>query len=85
VLHLLRSADASAFLPRLLGAGLDLDAPGSRGFTPLQAQLHSDAPAAAIRALWAAGADPTARGRDNRPSARERAIALERHDLDFLA
>jgi ankyrin repeat protein len=84
VLHLLRAADAPAYLPRLLAAGLDLEARERRGFTPLHRLLLGDAPTAAIRALWQAGADPSARtGRDGR-SATELARDLKRGDLRFL-
>jgi hypothetical protein len=80
-LHLLRAPDAAGYLPRLLAAGLDLAARDGRGCPPLHALLLGDASTATIRAVWQAGADPTARAGRNNRSATELAGALGRNDV----
>jgi hypothetical protein len=83
-LHLLRSREAPAFLPRLLAAGLDLEARDEYGRTPLLTQVISEAPAEAIHALFTAGADPTARDEYSEQSIADFARYHRRTDLDFL-
>ena len=56
LLHLLRGADVDGYLPRLIAAGLDLEARDWRGCPALLAQVLGDAPPAVIRASIAAGA-----------------------------
>jgi hypothetical protein len=58
-LHLIRSRDAARIVPRLVAAGLDIEARDDRARTPLQSVLAIAAPPPAIRALLVAGADPT--------------------------
>jgi hypothetical protein len=84
VLHLLRSTGAAAFLPRLLAAGLDLEARNHGGRTPLLLQVMWHGPAAAIRALWEAGADPHAQRFDGDKTVLDMVRDGRRADLHFL-
>jgi hypothetical protein len=83
-LHLLRSRDAATFLPRLLAAGLGLEERDKYGRTPLMTQLHANAPAEAIRALWQAGADPFNREEYSEQTVADLVEQYGRTDLDFL-
>ncbi|MFD6875555.1 MULTISPECIES: ankyrin repeat domain-containing protein [unclassified Streptomyces] len=55
LLHLLPLLDHEELLPRLLDAGLDLEAEDAAGSTPLGSAVHDGGSAALVRALIAAG------------------------------
>jgi ankyrin repeat protein len=59
-LHYLATVDGEAVLDRLLATGLDINARDRDGLTPLASALLGRAPAALIRAMLNAGADPLA-------------------------
>ncbi|MEW2353265.1 ankyrin repeat domain-containing protein [Spirillospora sp. NPDC029432] len=80
LLHCLGSVRHEELLPRLLAAGVDLEARDAMGRTPLLVAAWS-APAATVRALLAAGARPAAL---SRVLGWVRSIAEQRGDLDFL-
>ncbi|MFF9197719.1 ankyrin repeat domain-containing protein [Streptomyces sp. NPDC014779] len=56
LLHLLHLVDHRELLPRLLAAGLDLEARDKAGMTPLQLAVAQQGPVALVRDLLAAGA-----------------------------
>ncbi|MET8509368.1 ankyrin repeat domain-containing protein [Streptomyces sp. NPDC004787] len=56
LLHLLHLLDHRELLPRLLAAGLDLEARDKAGVTPLQLAVAQQGPVALVRDLLAAGA-----------------------------
>jgi hypothetical protein len=56
LLHKLANADHTVLLPRLLAAGLDVDARTRSGLTPLHAAVLLDGPVALVRALLSVGA-----------------------------
>ncbi|MFF8602184.1 ankyrin repeat domain-containing protein [Streptomyces sp. NPDC015232] len=56
LLHLLHLVDHRDLLPRLLAAGLDLEARDKAGVTPLQLAVAQQGPVALVRDLLAAGA-----------------------------
>ena len=60
LLHMLLFLDHEKLLPRLLDAGLPIDVRESRGRTPLHVMVGNDGPRAVARALFEAGADPSA-------------------------
>jgi hypothetical protein len=60
LLHMLLYLDPGPLLPRLLAAGLPIDVRESTGRTPLHVAVGNDGSAALARALFEAGADPTA-------------------------
>ncbi|MFB4318241.1 ankyrin repeat domain-containing protein [Actinomadura sp. 21ATH] len=80
LLHCLDSVHHEELLPRLLAAGVDLEARDALGRTPLLAAAWS-APAAAVRALLDAGARPAGL---SGALGWLRSIAEKRGDLDFL-
>jgi ankyrin repeat protein len=83
-LHLLRSTDAAAIVPWLRAAGVELETRDEYGRTPLMTQVISAAPAEAIRATLAAGADPTATDEYTEQTIAEMVEYTGRDDLDFL-
>ncbi|MWA01040.1 ankyrin repeat domain-containing protein [Actinomadura sp. LD22] len=89
LLHALYAMDHEVLLPRLLDAGLDLDATDCEGLTPVLVAVLNHGSPAFVRALLDAGASPRtpdgaarAAGRpDTLPKAIERA---KREDLEFV-
>jgi hypothetical protein len=60
LLHMLLYLDHRPLLPRLLAAGLPIDVRENTGRTPLHVAVGNDGSPALARALFEAGADPTA-------------------------
>jgi hypothetical protein len=60
LLHMLLYVDHEPLLPRLLAAGLPIDVRENTGRTPLHVAVGNHGSAALARALFDAGADPTA-------------------------
>ncbi|GAA3953381.1 hypothetical protein GCM10023085_39780 [Actinomadura viridis] len=86
LLHFLHRLDHEELLPRLLEAGVDIEARDGHGRTPLLAAVDDGARASAVRALLDAGARVDARGTGPlHPYTVLDAIDLrKRTDLDFL-
>ncbi|HEX2314529.1 MAG TPA: ankyrin repeat domain-containing protein [Thermomonospora sp.] len=82
LLHLLHLVDHERLLPRLLEAGLDVEAADETGRTPLHSAVEHGTPAL-VRALLAAGARPDATDRSG-ASVLELAERARRGDLEFL-
>jgi hypothetical protein len=81
LLHHLTSLGVE-WLPRLLAAGLDVNAKDSRGWTPIQMAVAGDAPIEVVRALLDAGAVGDAA--PGTPTALDLARRKDRRDLEEL-
>ncbi|MFY7065240.1 ankyrin repeat domain-containing protein [Nocardiopsis changdeensis] len=84
LLHRLSLVDHAVLLPRLLAAGLDVDAEARPGITPLYNAARYDGDAALVRALVAAGArtdglGTPARGRLSLASVVDRGVKAGRY------
>ncbi|MFI0352996.1 ankyrin repeat domain-containing protein [Actinomadura sp. 9N407] len=80
LLHCLSRLEYEELLPRLLDAGLDIEARDAQERTPLMAAIVGPAPAATVRALLDAGA----RADPGHPASWPAQMLDRRDDLDFL-
>ena len=83
LLHMLLYLDPEPLLPRLLAAGLPIDVREDHGRTPLHVAVGNDGSVALARALFEAGADPTAADEYD-GSIQEMLEYKENPDLEFL-
>jgi hypothetical protein len=83
LLHMLLYLDPEPLLPRLLAAGLPIDVREDHGRTPLHVAVGNDGSVALARALFEAGADPTAAD-EYEGSIQEMLEYKENPDLEFL-
>jgi hypothetical protein len=83
LLHMLLYLDHEPLLPRLLAAGLPIDVREGHGRTPLHVAVGNDGSVALARALFEAGADPTAADEYD-GSIQEMLEYKENPELEFL-